>query len=304
MRIALGILTLATLTSAVPVRAQQPIEEDGATTAPEEGPAAVDDEAAPPPSDTPPPVSEAPTSPPVASPPPARTPSTTSSGAAATAPATHAAREPGRVSTGNAAPAPAPEVEEEEGDGRDVDFIWFELEGGVSDVNLIAFQGGDAFGAPGSLFQEVQGTGPFVGLGVGFRVFILSIGARVTYANYQNFDIGNIGGDVTLRLPIPVVEPYVRVGAGYAWQGQANYADPAMSTSTVYGWSFDSALGIDIYLANWFTIGAGVGLNLLNMSRQSDPTADCMGATDICPDQPGDAVGYQLRGFLQVGFRF
>ena len=308
MRISpLGLLTLSLLSFTAPAFAQQAIEGDE-DTAPDEGPAAVEDEATPP-SDTPPPVAEAPSPPPPSSPPPSSppvrsTPSTTSSGAAATAPPTHAARETGRVSTGGAAPVAEPVEEEDDGDGRDVDFIWFELEGGVSSVNLIAFQGGDAFGAPGSLFTEVSGTGPFAGLGVGFRVFILSIGARVTYANYQDFDIGNIGGDVTLRLPIPVVEPYVRVGAGYAWQGQGNYANPEMSSTTVYGWSFDSALGIDIYLANWFTIGAGVGLNLLNMSRQSDPTMSCMGATDICPDQPGDAVGYQLRGFLQIGFRF
>lgn len=285
MRFGLGLLTLASFTLVAPVLAQQPLEEESA--APEEGPAAI--EAAPRAA----PASEAPRAVPRAS----------SSGAAASAPPTHAARERDRVSTGDAAPAPEPEPEEEE-DGRDVDFIWFEFEGGISHVDLIAFQGGDAFGAPNSLFAEVQGTGPFVGLGVGFRVFILSIGARITYANYQNFDIGNLGGDVTLRLPIPLIEPYVRVGAGYAWQGQANYSDPAMSATTVYGWSFDSALGLDLYLARWFTLGAGVGLNLLNMSRQSDPTADCMGAADICPDEPGDAVGYQLRGFVQVGFRF
>jgi hypothetical protein len=311
MRIApLGLLSLSLLSFAAPGFAQQPAEE-AEETAPEEGPAAVDDEAAPPPSDTPPPVVEAPTTPPPSPPPPVRTtPSTTSSGPAASAPPTHAARETGRVSTGGAAPvSERVEVEvEEESDGRDVDFIWFELEGGISSVDLIAFQGGDSFGSPGSAFQDIQGTGPFAGLGVGFRVFILSIGARVTYANYQNFDIGNIGGDITLRLPIPVVEPYVRVGAGYAWQGQANYSDPAMSATTVYGWSFDSALGLDIYLANWFTIGAGVGLNLLNMSRQAVTSVgmdDCESSpTNICLNEPGDAVGYQLRGFLQIGFRF
>ena len=219
---------------------------------------------------------------------------------------THTATEPGRVSTGGAAPLAEEEEPEPEGDGRDVDFIWFELEGGVSTVDLIAFRDTNfvslAAGEPA--FDNLRGTGPMAGLGVGFRIYWLTVGARGTYANYQNFDIGTIGGDLALRFPIPVVEPYIRAGLGYAWQGQANYRDPAMSATTVYGWSFDAALGVDIYLANWFTIGAGAGLNLRHMSRQSDPRQPCMGATDICPGNPGDAVGYQLRGFIQVGFRF
>jgi len=199
------------------------------------------------------------------------------------------------------------EGEEDDGDGRDVDYLWIEVEGGISDANLVAFTDSNfvsaaAGGTP--LFQEVRGTGPFVGAGLGFRIFVFSVGARATYANYQNFDLGNVGGELAIRLPIPVIEPYARVGFGYAWQGQANYANPAMSSTSVYGWSFDAALGLDVYLVEWFTVGAGVGLNLLNMSRQRDPTMPCMGLTDICPGNPGDAVGYQLRGFVQVGFRF
>jgi hypothetical protein len=208
---------------------------------------------------------------------------------------------------GGPSPTAAEAAEEEDGDGRDVDYLWIEVEGGVSDANLVAFTDSNfvsaaAGGTP--LFQEVRGTGPFVGAGLGFRIFVFSIGARATYANYQNFDLGTLGGELTIRLPIPVIEPYARVGFGYAWQGQANYANPAMSSTSVYGWSFDAALGLDVYLVEWFTIGAGIGLNLLNMSRQRDPTMPCMGPTDICPGNPGDAVGYQLRGFVQVGFRF
>lgn len=308
------VLALAMAAAPMTASAQDAEEAEQADEAPADPAPAPDEEeieATPPADADPPPVSEAPPEPVrppparVASPPPSSTTTTTHR---------HTATETGRVSTGAvpggraASNVPAePEEEEEEGDGRDVDFIWFEIEGGISNVNLIAFRDANfASVATGeeAAFEELSGTGPFAGLGVGFRVFILAVGARFTYANYQNFDIGNLGGDVTIRLPIPIVEPYARVGFGYAWQGQANYSNPSMSTTTVFGWSFDSALGLDIYLANWFTIGAGVGLNVLNMGRQRDPSQPCMGATDICPDEPGDAVGYQLRGFGQIGFRF
>lgn len=208
--------------------------------------------------------------------------------------------------------APPPE---DEGDGRDVDFLWIEAFGGIANVNLVAFNGAGTFsgsstdGTSTSVFDEVTGTGPMVGAALGFRVYWIAVGARFNYASYNVFQIGTVGGEVALRLPIPVVEPYARVGFGYAWQGDANYAVTtggvtARPSTTVYGWAFNAALGLDIFLANWFTIGAGVGLDVLNMGRQTDPSMTCMGVTDFCPSKPGDAVGYQISGFGQIGFHF
>ena len=196
---------------------------------------------------------------------------------------------------------------------RDVDFLYIELEGGYTNVNLIAFQGESAFTDPAAMaLSEVSSEGGYGGLGVGFRVYWLAVGARAMVAAHQGFELGWVGGEATLRFPIPVVEPYIRAGFSYAWQGNASLRYPdAMSatgvtvhSTTVYGWAFNSAVGIDIYLTNWFTLGAGVGLDILNMTRQRDPSATCMGATDVCPSRPGDAVGYNVRGYGQIGFRF
>jgi hypothetical protein len=192
----------------------------------------------------------------------------------------------------------------EEDDGRRADFLWIEIEGGVSYVNLVAFQQTN-FSPPG--FTEVEGIGPMVGVGLGFRVFFLALGARATLASYPGFEIGTVGGEVQFRLPTPVVEPWIRVGAGYAWQGSANYTDPTASGSTgsnVYGWTLNAALGLDVFIAWWFTLGIGVTLDFLNMTRQTDVTAPCMGVTEFCPTQSGDAIGAQARGFLQAGFHF
>lgn len=209
-------------------------------------------------------------------------------------------------------PAPVVEEEEAEGDGRDVDFIYLEVEGGVANVNLIAFGGEEDFtmsGPSGDTFSSVASTGGYFGAGVGFRVFWLAIGGRFNFALHDTFQLGIVGGDATLRFPIPIVEPYIRAGFGYAWQGNATYTvnmpamPPVVQSTTVYGWAFDAAVGFDIYLANWFTIGAGIGLDILNMARQTDPRMMCMGLTDICPSRAGDAVGYQLRGFGMIAFR-
>jgi len=235
---------------------------------------------------------------------------TTRSGAApARAPTVDGATEP-VIDPVTAPPrtAPPPEEEEEEGDGRDVDYLWIEAQGGVSNVNLIQFQN-TAFAdvaAGDPVFREVYGTGPVIGLGVGFRVWWIAVGARASFALYDTFQIGTVGGEVTLRLPVPIVEPWVRVGFGYGWQGEASYgtAGVAARSTTTYGWAFQSGLGLDIYLTNWFTIGAGVGLDILNMTRQRDPSVMCMAVTDVCPGNNGDALGLQIKGLLTVGFRF
>jgi hypothetical protein len=200
--------------------------------------------------------------------------------------------------------APAEEEPEPEGDGRDVDFIWVEVEGGVSYVNLVAFRNANFAGGDTDVFHEVTGTGPMVGAAVGFRVYWLAVGARMTFASYNVFQIGTVGADVQLRFPIPIFEPYIRVGAGYAWEGEANYSSPGMSSTNVTGWAFNAAVGFDIFLTNWLTLGAGAGFDLLNMTRQRDPSQPCMGVTDFCPMMDGDSIGFQIRGFAQAGIHF
>ena len=236
-------------------------------------------------------------------------PGTSSSTTTSTRPTSTTTAAPAGTGTA-AAPAEPVHEEEHEGDGRDVDFIWIEAFGGIANVNLVAFGGSASETDPTTgtqVFHEVNGTGPMFGGALGFRVWWLAIGARTTFASYDAFQIGTIGGEAQLRLPIPVVEPYIRAGFGYAWQGNATYSVSSAGVTeqhatTVYGWAFNAAVGFDIFLVNWFTIGAGVGLDVLNMARQTDPRAPCMGITDFCPGRSGDAVGYQLSGFGQIGF--
>lgn len=199
----------------------------------------------------------------------------------------------------------AAEENQSGGDGRDVDFLWIEANAGASFVNLVAFQNSNFSGnGSDSLFREVSGVGGVVGAALGFRVFWLAIGARATFAGYDGFQIGTVGGEATLRFPIPIIEPWIRLGFGYAWQGDANYSNVSGSSTTVYGWDLNAGAGLDIYLTNWLTVGGGVTFDLLNMSRQRDITAECMGVTDICPSMDGDAVGIQGRLFGTVGLHF
>lgn len=236
---------------------------------------------------------------------PAQTP------AAAPAPAATPAPAPARTSP---APRPAPrptttgddhpptgsawQDDEEEDEGDPYDFLWIEGMAGWSFVDLRGI-------STNNFYPEVvrlRGDGPMGGGAVGFRIEFLSVGARAAIAHYgDDFQVGTATAEVTLALPLPIIKPYIRLGFGLGWHGDSNYMAPEMSQTTVFGWAFTGAVGADIYFIDWFAVGAAVTADILNMSRQSidDPMP---GPGDVVFEDPGDAVGAQVRGHIAVSF--
>jgi len=153
-------------------------------------------------------------------------------------------------------------------------------------------------------FVRLSGVGPAGSLAVGFRIEFLSIGVRGSLAHYSDeFDVGTATAEISLSLPIPVVKPYVRVGVGLGWHGDGDFNAPMSSQTTVFGFAFSGAIGVDIYLADWFSIGAAGTLDILNMSRQSlDEPVDPADAGMVEFTESGDAVGIQARGQAGVTF--
>lgn len=276
--IALGLFLLAPALAAAQDAGAAPTED------PEPGPA--DTPAAPeaPPADEPPTAAQ---EEPV-SPPPSRR------------------RDPAPAPAATSAPPPATpppaeeeeEAEEEEDDGDPYDFLWIDLSGGVSYIDMRALSENNFYPE----FVRLSGVGGAASLGVGFRIEFFAAGIRGTIASYgDGFDVGTAVGEVTIILPIPVVKPWFRAGFGFGWHGDGNFNAPRDSQTTVFGWAFSGAAGIDIYLAHWFAIGAGAYVDILNMSRQSINEPVGMPG-DVEFTDPGDAVGVQIRG--QVGVTF
>ena len=127
---------------------------------------------------------------------------------------------------------------------------------------------------------------------------------RAAIAPYgDEFDVGTAVAEVALSLPIPVVKPYLRAGFGLGWHGDSNFTAPADSQTTVFGWDFNAAVGLDIYLADWFAIGAALSIDVLNMNRQStsEPVTD---PGMVMFTETGDAVGLQVRGHGAASLHF
>lgn len=194
-------------------------------------------------------------------------------------------------STSPASPDEEQEAEEEEsGDG----VLYIQALGGYSYANLVQFRS-DNF-IPSA--EERSGSGAFGGIGVGARFAWFTLGARATVARFADFDLGGVGADIGVHFPVPFIQPYIRVGIGFAWLGTANFSEPRLSDTDVHGLYVDSGAGVDLRLLSWLSLGAGFDVAFLNLGRQSVRDAGTVNMVNF--EEDGDGAGLQIRVHAQA----
>lgn len=170
---------------------------------------------------------------------------------------------------------------------------------GLAYANVLAFSNDALF--PG--VTESREWGPHYGLTAGLRFGPVSFGAHGDLSRFRSYDIGTLGGVVELRLPIPVVQPWARVGFGYAWLGDVQVStslascSPTSSSSacpSVRGWTLSGGAGLDVWLHRYLTLGVGLDVYVLNLTRSASPTT-------VNFERTGDSVGLQGALSVQVG---
>lgn len=187
---------------------------------------------------------------------------------------------------------------------RLTDRDWFVLqaEAGASYANVVAVNHDGLFPSASS----TGGWGPHYGVQAGMRFGPVSFGGRFDYSTYEAYNLGGAGLFVELRLPIPLLQPFGRVGAGFAWLGDLN-PDPrylgcgatgssSATCPSVSGWYASLGGGVDLVLVSAFTVGAHLDLNLLNLNRDADPT-------NVTFMRTGDSVGLQVTLGLHAALR-
>ncbi len=187
---------------------------------------------------------------------------------------------------------------------RLLDHDWFVLQAevGASYANVVAVNNDGLFPSASS----TGGWGPHYGLQAGMRFGPVSFGGRFDYSTYKPYNLGGAGVFVELRVPIPLIQPFARVGAGFAWLGDLN-PDPSYlacgatgsssaSCPSVSGWYGSLGGGADLVLFSSFTLGAHVDVNFLNLNRDADPT-------NVTFMRTGDSVGLQVTVGLHAALR-
>jgi hypothetical protein len=182
----------------------------------------------------------------------------------------------------------------------DVPFVDAHL--GVAYANMLAFSNNGLF--PG--VNESRVWGSHFGATVGLRFGPVAFGLHGDLSRFSPYDIGTVGGVVELRLPIPSVQPWARLGFGYAWLGDVNVSSslarcsPTSSSTqcpSVRGWNLNGGAGVDFWIGRFVTVGAGLDLYVLNLTRSASPTT-------VNFEQDGDAVGLQASIAAQLGLHF
>jgi hypothetical protein len=201
----------------------------------------------------------------------------------------------------HAAPAPAPAAEEDEDEDEDHnEWFWIEASAGYSWINLVQLNSEDFSEEPDLL----QGSGFIFEGGLGFSVSILQIGLTTSYAQYEHFDILTAELDATLVIPIPIIEPFLRVGVGYAHMGQVEVAMMGGSPekARIRGIGIDVGAGLDIHISDAFQLGFAFDASFLNLQRQK--VTELGTITNVDFTQTGNALGLQLNGTVRVTFQF
>lgn len=184
----------------------------------------------------------------------------------------------------------------------DMDWVVLEPSFGLSYVNVLAFDNTGLI--PG--VTESSAFGPTFGLTAGMRFSIVTVAAHMDFSRYTPYDVGTLGGRLQVHIPLPVVKPFARVGAGYAWLGALNPSSalwtcsPGSATNdcpSINGWSASLGAGVDFAIRRWFTLGAAVDFTVLNLNRDASPT-------QVNFSRTGDSVGMQLALNAQAAFRF
>ena len=175
---------------------------------------------------------------------------------------------------------------------KDSHILWIQATGGLSYVNLVQFQ--EENFAPTAVNLSGLGTG--LGAAVGLRFAFFRVGARFNYALHSDFNVGSIGLDLSLHLPIPVVSPYLRAGIGYGWLGNFTFSG-TLTNASAAGLVADVGIGLDIRIKR-LSIGAGVDVAFLNFTRQRATDVGAIASIEVT--QPGDALGLQVRGMLRL----
>ncbi len=194
--------------------------------------------------------------------------------------------------------APSAAVERDEDasvrKGRLTEILYFNVEAGAEYVSLQSLHLDEQL-LPSTV--NTAGIGPALGLGAGLRFVLITLGPRFRFANLPDYDLWSIGGELGLHVPLGAVEPWLRLGGGFAKVGRLQ--DQRVRIS---GYDVRLGLGLDYYFSkNWSLGFAGSG-EILGLTRPGVNLNEASGSLqeDILK-LDGSSVGLAVMGALVFG---
>lgn len=234
-----------------------------------------------------------------------------------TPPAPLAPTQPTRGS-GTAVPVPPPDIgddlddSKEDDAGRGLSWFWLEAEGGFEHIGLQTFNVDEAALSAG--FVETEASGGAVSAGLGAQLVFLTIGARGRMGLFDAWQIGRVGGELGLRIPVGFVEPRFDIGAGYAALGQ--FDGVVAEEISIEGFYVRGGAGVDFYPVDILALGLHATFDFMGLTRpgldperieelRGDPQAgsiDDAQAELLALEGSGYGAGFALQGSIGLHF--
>lgn len=192
---------------------------------------------------------------------------------------------------------------EEKDSGRGLQWLYFDVEGGVQYVGL------ETFSSDGLTYAKTTGSsavGPMFGGGLGIQLLFVTIGGRARMGVFKDWNIASFGGELGFRFPIGSVEPYFDLGGGYAMLAGLK-TDTWGGDTKIHGGYVRAGLGLDYYVTSTFSVGGHVSGDVMILSRDGLKGASI---SDLTPDaqtvasKDGTSVGGALNGTVVLGLHF
>jgi hypothetical protein len=139
--------------------------------------------------------------------------------------------------------------------GRGLEFFYFQPEIGITYAALDALHG--------PLFPEgakASGFGPAVGAAAGLRLIFLTIGPRIRFAHFSDFDLLTVDLEFAWRVPLGRLDPYGFLGIGYA-----NLGTDLIPAKTVDGYNVRLGGGVDYYVTGVLSVGGSATAEIVRL---------------------------------------
>ena len=157
--------------------------------------------------------------------------------------------------------------------------VWFDVEAGVSSVNLNTFSTNfDQFSVG---FIPQSGIGPSVGGAAGFRLVFLTLGARGRAARFsgngpvREWSMASIDGEIGVRVPLHRLEPHLTLASGYTtFGGFGDALQGVQQGLRVNGFNARIGFGVDYFVSRYVSIGGLASGELLMLTRPGVPVRE------------------------------
>jgi hypothetical protein len=186
--------------------------------------------------------------------------------------------------------------------GRGHEWAYVDADVGISYVNMASLSSSTL------QQQNMASAGPSFGVGAGFRLFILSLGARATLNSLSSFNLWQMDAELGFHIPKGHWEPYLGLHGGYCFVGSLDDGISGSPTDSITGGDAGLQGGVDYYFNHYVSLGLALGGNALFLHGAPPPLPSGVALASLPAkdrmlyEQSGDSVGLGLGASLRLGF--